>query len=369
MMSEKTGLAAVMCAPRTALEFKRYPLPDVAPACILAKVTCCTICGSDLHTWSGRRPSPVPVILGHEIVGSVVALGEGVARDAKDQLLHVGDRITWTLMDSCGKCYYCAQKGLPMKCRDLKKYGHDSCETSPHFVGGFAEYCYLTPGTRVFKVPEAVTNEEAAPANCALATALAGFDAADVEPFETVLIQGAGTLGIYAAALASHLGCRSVLVTDLLDHRLEFAKDFGATHTLHTLGMSEEEIVSWVREWTDGFGVDCAFEMAGSSDLVSVGLDSLRIGGRFVEIGTTFPGAEFSCDAYDFVRRRLTLTGVHNYDARHLDGALAFLSAAKDKFPFGRLVTHRYPLRQIDAALEMAASQRAMRVAVLPCEA
>jgi D-arabinose 1-dehydrogenase-like Zn-dependent alcohol dehydrogenase len=96
-----------------------------------------------------------------------------------------------------------------MKCRYLKKYGHDSCADPPHFNGGFAEYCYITPGTGVIKIPDELSDLEAAPANCALATVVAGWESAGLRPFENVLIQGAGALGLYAAALARHYGCQS----------------------------------------------------------------------------------------------------------------------------------------------------------------
>lgn len=116
-----TGKAAVMTKVNTPLEITEYPLSNVERGHILVKIKCCTICGSDLHTWLGHRPSPLPIILGHEIVGQIVELGEGVIHDSGDQPLKIGDRITWTIMDSCGKCYYCREKGLMMKCRYLKK--------------------------------------------------------------------------------------------------------------------------------------------------------------------------------------------------------------------------------------------------------
>ena len=248
-----TAKAAVMTAAGKDLEIIEYPLPAVAPGCILVRVTCCTICGSDVHSWMGRRSAPTPMILGHEIVGKIVELGAGVTHDTGDRQLQVGDRITWTIMDNCGKCYFCREKGLMMKCRSLKKYGHDSCADSPHFVGGFAEYCYITPGTCVVKIPDHLTDEEVAPANCALATVVAGWEAADVKPFENVLIQGAGALGFYAAALARHYGCRRIIVTDILDHRLEFIRAFGATDAVNVARMSEEDVVRTVRGLT-GFG-------------------------------------------------------------------------------------------------------------------
>jgi alcohol dehydrogenase len=365
-MKEKSGRAAVMHAPRQNLDIQRYPLPEVARDCILVKVTCCTICGSDVHTWSGRRDSAVPIILGHEIVGTIAAKGAAVTHDSADRPLAVGDRITWTLMDTCGKCYYCRQKGLMMKCRHLKKYGHDSCEAPPHFVGGFAEYCYLTPGTCVIKLPDTVSDEQAAPANCALATVVAGWEAAGIRPLENAWIQGAGALGIYAAALAKHYGCGKIIVSDVLDHRLEIVRLFGATDTLNTRRMDDAEVVAAVRHLTGGFGVDCVLEVAGCADLIPPGLQGLRIGGRLIEIGNSFPDARFSYDACDFVWRRLTLAGVHNYDTRHLQMGIDFLAASSGEFPFEKLVTHRFDLDEINAALQMAVSGEAIRVAVLP---
>ena len=358
--------AAVMTAPQKELEIIEYPLPEVTTGCILVKITCCTICGSDLHTWLGHRTGPTPIILGHEIVGEIVEMGEGMTHDSGDRPLNVGDRITWTIMDSCGKCYYCREKGLMMKCRHLKKYGHDSCAEPPHFLGGFAEYCYITPGTCVVKVPDNLTDEIVAPANCALSTTVAGWEAAGVRPFENVLILGSGALGVYAAALAKHYGCNRIIVTDILDDRLEFIKRFGASDTLNTKNMSVEEIVRTVQGLTGGFGADVVMEVAGIPSLVSLGLTCLRIGGRFVEIGNAFPGAEFSYDASDILFRRLTLMGIHNYDTKHLQMGIDFLSMNPGGFPFEDIVTHRVRFEEINRGLRIAESGEAIRVAVLP---
>jgi alcohol dehydrogenase len=362
----KRAKAAVMTAPNKDLEILEYPLPQAERGCILVKITCCTICGSDVHSWVGRRTAPTPIILGHEIVGTIVELGEGVTRDSADRLLKVGDRITWTIMDNCGKCFYCREKGLMMKCRYLKKYGHDSCAAPPHFVGGFAEYCYITPGTCVIKVPDSLTDEEVAPANCALATVVAGWEAGEIKAFENVLIQGAGALGFYAAALASHYGCRRIIVTDILDHRLESIKAFGATDTINVKGMANDDIIGAVRDLTAGFGVDCVMEVAGIPDLIPLGLKCLRTGGRYIEIGNSFPDATFSYDACDIVWRRLTLKGIHNYDARHLQMGVDLLSMTHEVFPFKDIVMHRVSLDDINEGMRLAESGQAVRVAVLP---
>jgi alcohol dehydrogenase len=360
------GRAAVMTAAGADLEFRGYPVPQPGPGAILARVTCCTICRSDLHTWSGRRPAPTPMILGHEIVGRALELGDGVTHDVGDRPLAVGDRISWTLTDSCGRCAACRTQGLPMKCRALRKYGHDRCEAAPHFTGGFAEYCLLGPGTSVVRLPDALTDEEACPANCALATVVAGWEAAELPPGAHVLIQGAGALGMYAAALARHAGCDEIIVTDVQEHRLETIRAFGATCTLNTARLADADVVRAVRERTGGRGVDAALEVAGSPGIVPLGLKCLRTGGRYVEQGCAFPGAQVVVDVSDLLFRRLKIVGVHNYDARHLDRGIAFLALTKDRFPFHRLVTHRFPLADINAALRVAQSEEAIRVAVLP---
>jgi alcohol dehydrogenase len=355
-----------MITPNRPLEFREYPLPSVERGAILVKILCSTICGSDLHTWLGRRASPTPVILGHEIVGEIVELGEGVTHDSGDHPLKVGDRITWTIMDSCGKCYYCREKGLMMKCLHLKKYGHDSCEKPPHLQGGFAEHCYITPGTCVVKIPDNLTNEEAAPANCALATVSAGWDALRIRPFENVLILGAGALGIYAAALASHSGCNRVIVADILDHRLSLAREFGATDVINTKEMEGEGILRTVRSLTGGYGADLAMEVAGAPALIPIGLKCLRTGGRMVLHGTAFAGSHFGYDGADIIFRWLQIHGVHNYDTKHLQMGVDFLSQTKHKFPFHKLVTHRCGLHDINQALKLAESAVGIRVAVLP---
>ena len=195
---------------------------------------------------------------------------------------------------------------------------------------------------------------------------VAGWEAASIRPFENVLIEGAGALGIYATALAKHYGCGRIIVADVLDHRLKFVRAFGATDTLNTRQMANAEVVAAVRSLTDGIGVDCVLEVAGSPDLIPIGLQCLRIGGRLIEMGNSFPNAHFNYDACDLVWRRLTLTGVHNYDTRHLQTGIAFLAGTNNQFPFDKLVTHLFNLEEINTALQMAASGEAIRVALLP---
>ena len=365
-MLPSTAAAAVMTKPGAPLEIRNFPLSPVPDDGALVAVTCCTICRSDLHTWLGRREGPLPTILGHEIVGVVAELGAGLTHDALDRPLQVGDRITWTLHSCCRKCFYCVDKQLPMKCRTLRKYGHDACDLPPYLMGGFAEYCYIDGGTSVLKLPETLPDVLAAPANCATATIAAAWEAAAFQAGESVLIQGAGALGCYAAAYAAYAGARRVIVTDVNPDRLELIRCFGATDCIDASQTHESELPDRVKDITGGFGADCALELAGVPATIPPGLASLRKGGRYIEVGCSFPEAYASIDMSLVLWNRLTLQGVHNYDIRHLRAAIDLLTATQDRFPYEKILGAAYNLADISHALAAAEAGEAMRIAVTP---
>ena len=367
MSVPRVARAAVMPTAGAKLELREYPLPRPLGREALVRINCCTICRSDLHSWLGRRSTPTPIILGHEIVGTIVDLGDELTHDSADQRLAVGDRVTWTLHSSCGHCFYCAEKQLPMKCRRLRKYGHDACDQPPHLQGGFAEYCLINSGTGIVKLPDELSDTVAAPANCATATIVAGWEAAGLAACQHVLIQGAGSLGCYAAAYAAHAGCHQIFVTDVDRNRLRFIRQFGATHCLDVTQNTADETVDRIRDLTGGLGVDCAMEVAGSPTIIDQGLKALRKGGQYIEIGCSFPEATAPIDMSLVLWNRLSIHGVHNYDGRHLRRAVDFLTLTRNRFPYETLVGARYSLQEINTALQVAESGRYLRVAVV-CE-
>ena len=208
MNTERSGgraLAAVFTGPGRPLELREFPVPKPGRGEILVDITCATICGSDAHTYHGRRTEPTPCVLGHEIVGRIVAFGPETPRiDLAGEPLAAGDRITWTLAASCGECFYC-RRGLPQKCEHLFKYGHVAIAPGREFTGGFAECCVLRAGTGVMKLPDSIPDALAAPANCAMATVAASLRLAGYLEGATVLVMGCGVLGLNAVAMALSL--------------------------------------------------------------------------------------------------------------------------------------------------------------------
>lgn len=336
------------------------------PGELLVRVRMSTICRSDLHSWEGKRPSPTPGILGHEIVGVIEAMGDAVGPDLRGAELRVGGRVTWTLCVFCGSCYYCRVLDMPQKCVRLRKYGHEPAADPPHLLGGFAEYCYLLPGTGVLAVPEELADEEAAPVNCGVATMIAATEAASIRVGDAVAVQGVGLLGLYGIAIARARGARLIVGLDAVEERLEMARRFGADAVLNVAAADGPTVVRTVREICPPDGPDAVIEVCGVPAVLPQGLQMLRKGGRYAVAGTVFPGADVSIDANLVVSKWITLRGVHNYHPRHLVQALDFVQRNRKVFPLAELVDARFSLREIDAAFAQAAERRALRAAVVP---
>ena len=359
--------AIVFTAPGEALETRSFDLPaEPPPGGALVRVTLSTICGSDLHTIRGRRREAAPLILGHEIIGEIAALGPGLERDGFGDPLRLGDRVSWTIMACCGQCFFCTS-GLPQKCLSLKKYGHTCCDESPPLTGGYAEYICLFPGTAIYRIPESLSGEIATPANCALSTVVNGVETIGLERGEAVLIQGAGLLGLNLVALAREAGARSVIVTDVNAMRLEIARRFGADLCLDLREQSPEEAIARIRTETEGErGVDVAFEVCGAPAAVPQAVEALRTGGRYLIAGLVTPGSPLDIDANQVTRKCLTIKGIHNYRPEHLGQALRFLEQHAHAYPYADLVSATFPLAEIEAAIAAAESGEHIRVAIKP---
>jgi putative phosphonate catabolism associated alcohol dehydrogenase len=362
----ESSLAAIFTGTDKPLETRSYPLPELKSEEVLIRITCCTICGSDLHTYEGRRSTPLPTILGHEILGEVAALPEVAPCDVAGHTLSIGDRVTWSIAASCNQCFYCTH-GLPAKCDQLFKYGHEAINTEHPLSGGLAEYCHLAPGTAIVRIPESLPDAVACPANCATATVVAALRIGGGCQDETVLIQGAGMLGLSATALMALRGAKHIIVSDINPQRLEQATRFGATHTV-SVAEGDADLAEVIDRTTSGRGVDLAIELSGAANSIQAGLRSLRIGGRYVLVGSVFPAPDVPISAEWIVRRWLTIRGVHNYAPEDLREAVAFLEKAHARYPLDTLVSKKFLLSQAEQAVQYAIRERPHRVAVLPAE-
>lgn len=350
--------AAVFDGPGKGFRLERVATPRLSPGEALVRVRLCTLCGSDLHTFTGRRHGPTPCVLGHEMVGEIAEL-HGEKADATGRKLAVGDRVTWAVADSCGSCFFCTH-ALPQKCERLKKYGHHAHDLNRGPSGGLTTHCHLWPGTSVVRVPDVVPDEVAAPAMCATATVAGALRQVGDVKGATVLVLGAGMLGLTAAAMSAASGA-SPVVADTNPERLATAKRFGAAHVALVSGLS-----ALLQELTAGRGADAVLELAGVSPSVETAIASARVGGTVVLVGSVFPVPPVAVSPETVVRRCLRIVGSHNYAPEDLVLAMDFLTGPGAKCPFAELVPRTLPLDEVNEAFRLAEAEKPFRLGVRP---
>ena len=360
------GKLAVYDAPGRPFEIRLFPVRAPRAGEVLVKIRMSTICRSDIHSWLGHRPNPCPGVLGHEIIGHIVELGEGITHDMRGTPLAPGDRITWSEYFIPGGNYFTEVLDLPQKSPGVDKYGHMAATTEPHHHGGFGEYCYVLPQSWILKLPDDLTDEEATPVNCGVATMVCVTERAEIALGETVVVQGLGLLGLYGAALAKGRGARLVIGLDTVAARREMAVRFGVDHVFDPSAMSEDELVKQVRALCQPDGADAVIEVCGYPEVIPAGIRFLRTGGRYVLAGVVNPDSFVRIDANLLLRKLVTLRGVHNYHPRNLVEALDFVHANRKRFPFHELVDGKYRLDEVGRAMKDAEERKVLRAAIVP---
>ncbi|PZF71858.1 zinc-binding dehydrogenase [Taibaiella soli] len=350
----KTGNIVVFEGPGMPLQLQSRELRAIQPDEVLVKNVYTTICGSDLHTYSGVRKEACPTVLGHEIAGRVEEIGSGHSgMDDAGNTLQVGDIVTWSVFASDPESLYSLQ-GMPQKGAQLFKYGHAQITETEAFHGGLAEYCILKKGTAILKVPETMPLPVVATINCAIATVAGALRLAGDLNGKTVLITGMGLLGITCAAMCREAGAVKVIAADVDDQRLETAKAFGANEcvnlrTANTIRASD---------------VNVSFDMSGAPDAIEYGLNALTTGGTAVWVGSVFNTRAIQVNPEKMIRGLLTIKGLHNYNYEDFRYAVDFMSAHWEDYPFGKVVAEEFALPQAQQAFEYALAHKPLRVGV-----
>ena len=333
------------------LRLKQVPVPEPGPGEMLVRIEANTICGTDLRIISGAKTAGVRpgVILGHEFAGRVAAVGRGVDG------VPVGAQVTCSIVVSCQRCRACLS-GREQLCENLVLFGYE-------LDGGLAEYL-LVPriamdhGNLVVLEKEipATTLALAEPVSCCLN----GAGQVAVAPGESVVVLGTGPIGLLHIALAKLAGATTILAAGR-EGRLTAATDFGATCAVALTG---EALTAEVRERTNGRGADVVIVAVGDLALANQALELAAIGGR-VNYFAGFPkGKTASIDPNLIHYRELAVTGGSN--ARRADVRRAVELLSSGALDVGRLVTHRFPLAELDAAVTAVARRDGLKVAVMP---
>ena len=361
------GTIAVMTKPGE-LEYQSYDIPAPGPGALVLQILRANVCGSELHVWRGHHPVKKRGGIGHEMVGRVIALGDGVTTDYASQPVKIGDRVVATYFQTCLKCRPCLD-GQYNLCDNAYEFFALQPEQAPHFHAGFATHVYIHPRQNFYKVPDNIPDSVAASANCALSQVYFGLDSIGVAYGETLVIQGAGGLGLMGAAVAASRGIRVIMI-DGVDLRLKQAKTFGAAHVISMQDYpTEADRIKAVQDLTDGRGADVGMEVTGVPAAFNEGVRGLvRRGGRYLVMGNLSPGFTIDMDPGLLTRRSVTVMPVDRYHARYLYKALLFLEQHMTRYPFADLLDASFPLSEVKEALDKSAKREVTRASII-CEA
>jgi succinate semialdehyde reductase (NADPH) len=344
------------------IEQLRDPVPKAGE--VLVEVAACGVCHSDLHVQDGSIPFPMPVALGHEISGTIVALGDGVDDIA------VGDRVAGAFIMPCGACATCLS-GREELCEPFFEHNRrhgtlydgttrlfdaDGAPVWMYSMGGLSELAVL-PVRAVARIPDGLPLPEAAIFGCALMTAYgAATHVAGLAPGEDVAVIGAGGVGGSIVQVARALGAGRIVAIDLDDDKLALATGLGATDVVNA---AHADPVAVVRELTEGRGVAVAFEAIGNPRTFRQATEMVADGGRCVMVGIAGPGVTGEVEITRLVRRKLQVLG--SLGGRPRQDLAAVMELALDgRLQLEAAIGARFPLEQATEAYALLAAGRIM---------
>jgi S-(hydroxymethyl)glutathione dehydrogenase/alcohol dehydrogenase len=328
------------------------------------RVAATAICHSDIHDWKGEMPGGVPFIGGHETAGYVEEVGEGING------VKAGDPVVVSLLASCGKCYYCIS-GLPHLCEhrfDPPKEPRVKTKNGQPLdlkgnIGGFAERVIVNE-SMVVKVPEEMPLDRAALLACGVTTGFGGVvNRARVRPFQSVVVMGAGGVGINAVQGAAYAGAYPIIAVDVLENKLKMAMDFGATHTVNA---RNEKAAEEIQKLTNGRGAEWVFVTVGSIAAIKQGLSFTGVRGTVVLIGLPDYRDQFSFAPLDIIpTEKNIIGGFMGATNLKIDIPNLVTMYRNGKLKLDELITGRYPLSKINEAMALTETGEGLRNVIM----
>lgn len=332
-----------------ATELRDVPVPQIGETDVLVEVAYTGVCGTDPHLHKNTSPFKFvrPFILGHEFAGTIVNTGSKVSGFSD------GDRVTSeTHAEYCGKCALCKQNNYPL-CRERKGYGF-------HVDGAFTKYVKV-PQRILHHVPDNVSLKAASITEPFCVAYKALVSNSKVNPGDTVLIIGPGSIGILCTKLAQLSGAGEIVVvgTEGDDLRLELSKEFGATIIINS---SREDPLTKIMSLGDGYGADLVLDLAGGSSALKLSMDAVRPAGQITKIGWGRQPVGFSLDP--IIAKSVTLRGHFSHTWDVWEKCLTLMG--KGMIDLEKLITHELGIDQWEKGFEMSESKEAVKVVLKP---
>ncbi|RSK55153.1 zinc-binding dehydrogenase [Bacillus canaveralius] len=350
------------------INIEEVPVPqEIEDRALLVKIECSSICGTDVHLWEGSLSLNVdlPVILGHEMVGRIVAMGKNADVDSVGQHLKIGDRVIWA-HTNCDSCYYCTVEKQPTLCINRRAYMYETMEKFPYLMGGFAEYGYIVPESGRIRIPESIEDSIASLSSCAFRSVINAMDqTGPIRHSDTVVIQGTGPLGLLAIGVAKVSGAKKIIAIGAPDTRLELAKDFGADETISIERYDYNERNRRIMDETNGRGANIVFEFSGHPKAFVEGIEFIAKGGRYMVVGQLGDGTVQIAPSM-ITKKNLKVMGSFSGDISHYWKAVQFIEKHQRDIPFHKLISNEYSLKNVNVALKRMQSFQEIKPVLYP---
>lgn len=361
-----TAKAAVLTGPKK-IEVREFPIPQIGDDEILVKVEGCGVCGTDVHEWKGDPFGLIPVVLGHEGTGEIIAIGKNVTKDTANQAVKVGDKIVSSVM-VCGTCPMCIHHPeKPNLCEAAGIYGLISDSEEYHLNGWFASHMVLRKGSTFFSVSNMNLDQRMLIELAAVAVhAVERAKTTNIMKFNSkVVVQGCGPVGQMVIAVLKTLGIGHVIAIDGDTQRLAMARKLGASDTINFKEMTTlDEKVEYVKSKSNGLGADFAFQCTGVPAASSEIWKYIRKGGGLCEVGFFVNNGDSKVNPhFDICSKEITVVGSWTYSPQEYPVTIAFMQRAKEiGLPLEELITHRYGLDELNEAMETNVALKGIKV-------
>ncbi len=337
------------------MEMREFPLPEIGDEDGILKLELVGVCGSDPGIFKGkaaRAPRPYPIILGHEIVGRVHAMGE--AAKARHGVAE-GDRVIIEYAFGCGKCRPCLA-GRYTLCQNYYTYGSMvSCAEPPHLFGAYADYLYIHPRAMVHKVGDTISPEVAVLICAVLGNGVRWLrQIGGAAIGQATAIVGPGQQGLAAVAVAKEAGAGPIMVVGLSRDaaRLEMAGRFGADLVINA---DAEDPVAAVAGATGGEMAGLVMDVSGHPEGARLAVDLAGLGATVILPGIYGAGVEVPLALDKLVFKEIALKGVFSHDFKAVEPAIRM--AASGRYPLAEMISHRLPLSEARRAIALVAGE------------
>jgi threonine dehydrogenase-like Zn-dependent dehydrogenase len=365
-MADRMSKRVVLVEAGQPVQVWNRPVMPPATGEVLLRVQLAGVCGTDVHLWRGEVLLPGPVVLGHEGVGTIEELGSSIRTDYAGTPLRTGDRVYWLAIRPCNRCYECTVKNDPTQCPELLKDLFRDAAEPP--CACYSEFALLPPGMPFYRIPNDTPSDAVIAFGCAMPTMLQGLERmGGIGLNQTVVIQGAGPVGLAATLLARLSGARQIIVVGAPQRRLEMARRLGATATIDlNETSSSNDRIGQVRELTEGRGAEVVIEAAGALPAFSEGIQFATKSGRYLIVGLWSTPGTAEVEPHYLNNMNLRINGTAIFDKRHLYGAIQIAQRCHREFPMAEAVTHRFPLAEAGDALQAVSRLQTVKAVITP---